>query len=403
MNKLTIRVLAIAAGAMALPAFAQEGVLYSFNPEADGNPVARLLLEKKTLFGTTQGQGSSDGTVFELKQSGNSWTESTPVTFNGDNGAYPGAGLIADSSGDLYGTTGSASTYNGGTAFELTPSGNGWTFQTIWSFGNTATHDGDYPDGDLLMDSTGAIYGTTVQGGTSNLGTVFKLTNSGGVWTESVLYNFAGGSDGQFPEAGLAMDSSGALYGTTYYGGGSGTCNVGCGTVFELTQSGGVWDETVLHAFGNGTDGQFPAYGPLLLANSGALYGTTGSGGTNDWGIAYELTPSNGKWKEKVLHNFGGGGGDGAGVGGGLIKGQSGTMFGTTELGGANDGGTVFELTNTNGSWTEGVVTSFPNFTGDGFYPVADVAIDKKSGTLYGVTKQGGADGWGSVYQIVLP
>jgi uncharacterized repeat protein (TIGR03803 family) len=403
MNRLTIRVLAIAAGAMALPAFAQESVLYSFNPEADGNPQARLLLEKKALFGTTEGQGSSDGTIFELKQSGNSWTESTLVTFNGGNGAYPEAGLIADASGNLYGTTSSASTYNGGTVFELTPSGNGWNFQTLWSFGNTATHDGDFPNCDLLMDSTGAIYGTTEQGGTSNLGTVFKLTNSGGVWTESALYNFAGGTDGQYPDAGLVMDSSGALYGTTYYGGGAASCNVGCGTVFELTQSGGVWTETVFHAFGNGTDGDYPGFGPLLLASSGALYGTTGSGDTYDWGMAYELTPSNGKWKEKILHNFGGGGGDGAGVSGGLTKGKSGAMFGTTELGGANDGGTVFALTKANGGWTESVVTNFPNSSGDGVFPVADVVLDTKSETLYGATKQGGTDGWGSVYQVVLP
>ena len=403
MNKLAISFLAIAGAALALPAIAQESVLYSFNPEADGNPEGRLLLVgKNTMFGTTEGQGDSPGTVFELKQSGNSWTESTLVTFDGTNGLYPAAGLIADANGNLYGTTSSAGTYNGGTVFELTNTNGTWNLQTLWYFGNTAIHDGDTPVCDLLMDSTGAIYGTTEDGGTSNMGTVFKLTNSGGTWTESVLYNFAGGPDGDFPVAGLAMDSSGALYGTTYYGGGSGTCNIGCGTVFELAPSGNGWTESVLHAFGNGTDGQFPGYGPLVVASSGALYGTTGSGGANDWGLVYELTPSGGKWKEKILHNFGGAG-DGAGPDSGLLKGQSGAMFGTTELGGADGGGTVYALTKANGGWTEDVVTNFPNFTGDGFYPHAGVILDKKSEMLFGTTSQGGTDGWGTVYQVAVP
>jgi uncharacterized repeat protein (TIGR03803 family) len=402
MNRLAMSFLGIGAAALAPPAMAQESLLYSFNPEVDGNPQGRLLLEKKALFGTTAGADSSDGTVFELKRAGKTWTESTLVTFNGSNGAYPAAGLIVDPSGNLYGTTGSAGTYNGGTAFELTSSKGSWNLQTLWYFGNTATHDGVAPACDLLMDSTGAIYGTTQSGGTNNLGTVFKLTQSGAVWTESVLYSFAGGSDGQEPAAGLVMDSSGALYGTTYYGGGSGTCNDGCGTAFELRQSGGVWTDTVLHAFGNGTDGQFPGYGPLVLASGGALYGTTTYGGTDDWGTVYELTPSGGKWKEKILYDFTGAA-DGATANGGLIKGKSGAMYGTTEEGGANYGGTVYVLTKANGGWTEDVVTNFPNFSGDGFFPVAGVTLDTKSDTLFGVTTQGGADGWGSVYQVVLP
>jgi uncharacterized repeat protein (TIGR03803 family) len=403
MNKLTISFLAITAAALAVPAMAQESVLYSFNPEADGNPEGRLLLVgKDTLFGTTYEQGGSPGTVFELKRSGNSWTESTLVTFDGTDGLYPAAGLIADANGNLYGTTSSDGTYNGGTVFELTNTNGTWSLQTRWYFGNTATHDGIAPTCDLLMDSTGAIYGTTEQGGTSNNGTVFKLTNSGGTWTESVLYNFAGGSDGDFPVAGLAMDSSGALYGTTYYGGGSATCNIGCGTVFELAPNGKDWTESVLHAFGNGTDGLFPGYGQLVVAPSGALYGTTGAGGTDDWGLVYELTPSGGKWKEKIIHNFGGSG-DGLGPDSGLLKGQGGAMFGTTELGGANGGGTVYALTKANGGWTEDLVTSFPNFTGDGFYPHAGVILDKKSGMLFGTTSQGGTDGWGAVYQVAVP
>lgn len=271
MNKITISLLAVAAAALALPAVAQESVLYSFNPAGDGNPESRLLLGNKALFGTTAGHGSSDGTVFELRKSGSPWTVSTVLTFDGSNGAYPEAGLIADTSGNLYGTTSSAGTYNGGTVFELTKSNGGWNAQTLWYFGNTATDDGVGPACDLLMDSTGAMYGTTERGGTYNSGTVFELTQSNGVWTDTVLYSFAGGNDGQLPAAGLVMDSSGALYGTTLEGGGSN----GDGTVFKLTPSGNGWTEAVLHAFTGQPDGQTPAYGPLLLSSSGALYGTT--------------------------------------------------------------------------------------------------------------------------------
>lgn len=402
MNKLTISLLAFVACLVALPAAAQESVLYSFNPEVDGNPQGRLLLQKGTLFGTTEGQAGSAGTVFELKQSGGTWTESTLVTFDGSNGAYPAAGLITDSSGNLYGTSSSAGTYNGGTIFELTKSKGVWNQQTLWDFGNTQIKDGVSPLCDLLMDSTGAIYGTTEQGGTKNMGTVFKLTNSDGTWAETILYNFTGSTDGEFPAAGLAMDSSGALYGTTYYGGGSATCNSGCGTVFQLNQSGGVWAESVLHAFGNGTDGQFPSYGPLVLDPSGALYGITGSGGADDLGTVYELTPAHGtKWKEKIVHDFAGST-DGYGPTG-LIAGKSGTMYGTTLLGGTNDGGTVYALTKSGNGWTKSVVYAFDGYTGDGFFPEGGAILDKKSGLLYGVTSQGGTGGWGSVYQVATP
>ncbi len=401
MHRLTALLFGTAALAFAMPAAAaQESVIYSFQPAADGNPNARLLLQKNTLFGTTAGDGGSLGTVFALKGSGSAWKDSTLVAFDGSNGAYPQTGLIADSNGNLYGTTSSSGTYNGGTLFELTKANGIWTLQTLWYFGNTA--DGVSPIGDLLMDQSGAIYGTTEHGGAHNLGTVFKLTQSGGVWTESVLYSFAGGTDGELPEAGLVMDKAGALYGTTYYGGDSSTCNGGCGTAFKLTQSGGVWTDSVLHAFGNGTDGRFPSFGPLVLASGGALYGTTVYGGTNDWGVVFELTQAGGKWKEKIVHAFGGAQ-DGEGPAATLVEGASGTLYGTTVLGGANGGGTVYVLTKSNGGWTESVVTNFPNSTGDGFFPHANVAFDQKSGTLYGTTVQGGSGGFGTVYQIVAP
>jgi len=224
------------------------------------------------------------------------------------------------------------------------------------------------------------------------------MTNSGGVWTETVLYSFAGGNDAQNPSAGLVMDSSGALYGTTIYVGGTN----GVGTVFELKPSGDSWTETVLHSFTGQPDGQKPGYGPLLLASSGALYGTTAYGGSYDWGTVFDLTKSGGKWKEKILYNFTGGA-DGAHASGGIINGASGALFGSTALGGTYYGGTVYELSKVGGGWKEGVVYNFPGDSGDGFFPQGSVIFDKKSATLYGTTTQGGTDGWGTVYQDMMP
>lgn len=384
---------AVSALALVLPAKATESVVYSFNSAKDGEPFGRLLLQKNALFGTTQGVSASYGTVFELKQSRTSWKKTTLFAFDYSDGAFPDAGVIADSNGALYGTTSTGGLDNGGTVFMLSSSGGKWSEQTLWNFGNTG--DGDGPACDLVMDSTGALYGTTQSGGTSNYGTVFKLYKSGGVWTETVLYSFAGSNDGQDPYAGLVMDGSDALYGTTYAGGPNGE-----GVVFELKQSGGVWTETVLHSFGGGSDGQKPGDGPLAQDAKGALYGTTQYGGANDWGIVFELVPSGMKWKEKVIYSFTDGSDGGVPLGG-LLMDKSGTLHGTTDVGGANYYGTAFEMTQSGGTWTETVLSNFPNYSGDGFYPLAGVVEDKKSATLYGTTDSGGANGWGTIYEIV--
>jgi uncharacterized repeat protein (TIGR03803 family) len=378
---------------LALPAMAGETLLYSFNSQATGEPHGRPLFEKKSLFGTTEGGSGSYGMVFELHQSGSSWKKTTLFKFNYGNGAYPQAGLIQDSSGALFGTTSTGGAYNGGTVFMLSKSGGGWSETTIWNFGNTG--DGAGPACDLVMDSAGAFYGTTQAGGANDDGAVFKLSNSGGVWTETVLYSFAGGTDGIDPYAGVAMDKSGALYGTTYAGGAAGE-----GTVFALSQSGGVWTETVLHSFGAGSDGQKPGDGPIAINTRGDLYGTTQYGGKNDWGIVFELSPSGTNWKEKLLYNFADGNDGGVPVGG-LLLDKAGVLYGTAALGGMNNSGTMFALTGSGGTWSETVLSNFPNHRGDGFNPIAGVIEDTKTGTYYGTTTAGGANGWGTVYAVV--
>jgi uncharacterized repeat protein (TIGR03803 family) len=216
-------------------------------------------------------------------------------------------------------------------------------YKTLYQF--TDGKDGGQPSAALTFDHEGNLYGTTCCGGDSSQGdgTVFKLTRSGQSWTESVLYSFSGGTDGADPEASVIFDADGNLYGTTTNGGNS-NCAFGCGVVFELTpNSGGGWTEQVLHRFaGDGRDGAVPTAG-LIFDSSGNLYGTTSRGGAQDEGTIFQLTPHPGKaWEEKVLYDFV----DGS-VGGstsGLILDAKGNLYGTRQFGGTHNLGTVFKL-----------------------------------------------------------
>ena len=230
--------------------------LYPFSGPPDGkNSVAALIADASgALYGTTEtggsgtGCGGGCGTVFKLTpppKTGGPWIESVLYSFtNSPDGALPQASLIADASGALYGTTTSGGTgcSSGacGTVFKLTPppkTGGPWTENVLYSF--TGGSDGGIPLGSLFADASGALYGTTEVGGSGGGGTVFKLTPPtppATTWTVSVLYSFAGGSDGANPQAGVIADTSGALYSTTLQGGVSGGCaGRGCGTVFKLT------------------------------------------------------------------------------------------------------------------------------------------------------------------------
>jgi uncharacterized repeat protein (TIGR03803 family) len=210
-----------------------------------------------------------------------------------DDGSTPVAGLIFDAAGNLYSTTSGGGTYGPGTVFELTPAG---TETVLYSFG--AFGDGVSPYAGLIFDAAGNLYGTTYGGGAyqcslgAGCGTVFELSPNGtGGWTETVLHSFGNGTDGAIPSAGLIFDAAGNLYGTTAYGGDYGGYN-GDGTVFELSPNGsGGWTETVLHNFHyNGTDGVSP-YAGLIFDAAGNLYGTTREGGTSSYGTVFEITP----------------------------------------------------------------------------------------------------------------
>jgi uncharacterized repeat protein (TIGR03803 family) len=248
--------------------------------------------------------------------------------------------------------------------------------------------DGAYPIGQLVFDPSGDIYGTTfdyLQFG--SLGTVFELTPSGGGWTKSNVHRFDG-SDGQYPTAGLIFDQSGNLYGTTYYGG-----THGYGAVYQLTPSGSGWTENLLYSFQNGNDGADVAAG-LTFDNSGNLYGATSAGGSGGGGTVFELTSSGGHWTPNVIYSFAGSGGPASS----LVMDTAGNLYGTTVQDGAYRAGNVFKLTSSGGGWT---YTDLYDFTGgsDGANPFGGVTLDA-NGNLYGTTESGGANGAGVIWEI---
>lgn len=249
-----------------------ETVLYSFTGGSDGaNPESTLVMDKAgNLYGTAAfgGTGCCNGTVFKLAPNG---TETTLYQFTGGtDGGEPGAGVILDKAGNLYGTTTAGGLTSNcypigcGTVFKVTPGG---TESVLYTF--TGGNDGGQPAAALIKDKAGNFYGTTTIGGATGNGVVFKLAPDG---TETVLYAFQGGSDGSWPYAALKLDKAGNLFGTTYYGGAS-----GCGTVYEISPSG---TETILYTFQCGSDGASPASNLTLYR--GHLYGTTANGGLND-------------------------------------------------------------------------------------------------------------------------
>lgn len=262
-----------------------ETVIYAFGYNDGFFPMAGLAIDNHgALYGTT----TQGGNVFQLVHTGVSgWHENTLYTVG-----YSLAALVLDNEGNLYGTTTTGGSFDRGSVFELSHSSSGWTESVLYSFNGA---DGWSPASSLIFDQEGNLYGTTEQGGVYNAGIVFQLTpGSGGVWTETVLHNFIGvNGDGAFPASNLIFDSSGNLYGTTVVGGinGGGCGGLGCGIAFELMpSSGGHWKERVLRRFTGGLDGGQP-YAGFVLHSAGNLYATTSRGGAADQGTVFEITP----------------------------------------------------------------------------------------------------------------
>jgi uncharacterized repeat protein (TIGR03803 family) len=257
-------------------------VVHSFSESTtDGGAPTGLTMDGKgNLYGTTEYGGPANvGTVFRISSTGR---ETVLYSFTGSNTSTDGAiptGVILDATGNLYGTTVSGGLGNAGTVFKVDTYGRE-TVLYRFTGGNGST-DGKNPMAGLVMDSAANLYGTTDIGGTANTGTIFKIDPSG---KETVLHSFAGSTDGSYPQAALALDGAGNLYGGTSLGG-----TYGLGTVFKYSTSG---VESVLHSF-SGADGQYPA-GPLALRSTATgvvIYGTTQQGGTYGWGAVYDIVP----------------------------------------------------------------------------------------------------------------
>ncbi|HTT82406.1 MAG TPA: choice-of-anchor tandem repeat GloVer-containing protein [Rhizomicrobium sp.] len=311
-----------------------ESVLHSFDGTDGNEPSAAPIMDGAgNLYGTTfVGGANGAGAVFKLTPGG---TESVLYAFTGGtDGQFLQAGVIEDSAGNLYGTALLGGAYDHGDVYRLAPDG---TLTVLYSF--TGGNDGAEPEGSLVEDSSGNLYGTTSHGGADNDGTVFRLAADG---TETVLHSFSGGSsDGSEPFAGLIIDSAGNLYGTTFQGG-----SHNMGTVFKVAADGA---ETMLYALQGGNDGASPEAN-LVEDGKGNLYGTaslgggTGCGGSG-CGTVFEIT---GRGSEKVLHRFAGAK-DGAEPASGLVLNQQGLLYGTASFGGGagcggSGCGTVFRL-----------------------------------------------------------
>jgi uncharacterized repeat protein (TIGR03803 family) len=304
-----------------------ETLLYTFTGKpTDGSlPMASLLRDPAgNLYGTTFYGGASDfGTAFKLDANG---VETILHTFSGGtDGANPGAGLVRDGGGNLYGTTFYGGEFGFGTVYKLDRNG---VETVLHSFTGSPT-DGQEPTAGLIGDGAGNFYGTTITGGVFNFGTVYKINATG---KETVLYSFTGEPDAKFPWAGLVRDAAGNLYGTTLYGGAS-----DLGTVYKLDTSG---TEAVVHSFTGHPDGRLP-YARLLPDLAGNLYGTASQGGASRYGTAFKLDTVG---KFTVLHSFAFGATDGTTPMGGLIRDPAGNLYGTTLQGGAFGVGTVFKL-----------------------------------------------------------
>ena len=369
-------------------------VIHDFTGGGDGaRPFAGVTIDASGhLYGT-----NTEGAVFTMRRQGPDWIF-TPLSETGSFG-----GVIRDAGGSLYGTTAGYC----GTVFKLTPSPTApvslnapWTKSVLHRF--TGGNDGCWPLDTLVFDQAGNLYGTSSLGGSGDgvslSGVVFKLTPSNEGWTETVLYTFTGGNDGNSPIAGVVFDKAGKLYGTTSTGG-----PYNCGAVFQLTRSGSGWRATVLHTFMGNGDGCNPIAG-VTLDEVGNVYGATSRGddGHTAGGTVFELSPQGGGWKYSLIWTFYHGGSGfcniaSAGPAGTLTLDNSGNLYGTTQEDGAYGQGNVFKLARSNGAWT---YTSLHDFAGiDGWGSCGAVAFDA-SGHMYGTANFGGSNFDGVVWEI---
>ncbi|HTS07739.1 MAG TPA: choice-of-anchor tandem repeat GloVer-containing protein [Candidatus Eisenbacteria bacterium] len=335
-------------------------------------------------------------------------------SFDYTDGTNPHGAVFIYPAGYFLGTTSQDGPTGAGTVYQLSPNGiGGWGYEVAYNFCSVpGCSDGISPQSGLIIDSAGNLYGTTSMGGdSSNLncghgcGVVYELTTNGGVWTETVLYAFSGGSDGATPISSLAMDSAGNIYGTTSAGGVSSIyCAQGCGVLFTLRRgSDGTWTQKVLHAFCSVSgciDGAIP--NGVAVDAAGNLYCTTAEAGRYGGGTLLQVTArAKGGWTGKLLHSFGKGS-DGVSPNPGLAFDALGDVYGTTNRGGSQNSGIAFEMTlDSNHQWIEKNLHTFCSALNctEGGVPLAGLTIDSR-GRLFGSTSIGGTGQLGTLYML---
>jgi uncharacterized repeat protein (TIGR03803 family) len=329
-------------------------VLYRFQGGDDGgDPRAPLVTRPDGYFySTTTGGGGSGcngygcGTAFRIKPG--TWTEEVLLGFSSyQKGWYPQGKIAFDRKGNLYGLTVSAGTDADGVAFELTPNVAGKWKETI------LYDNAGLPYAGVIIDHLGNVYGTTDANGMYHEGSVFELSHGKRGWQYTDIYSFqdpCGTFCGGTQPGDLTADENGNFFGFAALAGLAGCGNgYGCGTVFEMTENEGTWQENTLYQFRDSADGWGPGYGAPTFDRAGNLYGATQAGGKHGFGTVFKLSPVKGGWKKTTLYSFPGGAG-GAEPIGGLVVGRQGNIFGTTYIGGVQHCkgqgcGIVFEIT----------------------------------------------------------
>ena len=369
-----------------------ERVLYQFKSPQDGQFLLNgvLLLHGKIYGVTYQGGSAGWGTVFELTHNKTGWSKKTLYNFTrGKDGGLPITEVTADKAGNLYGTTSEGGSPKAcqrlvtdcGTVFMLTHRSDGWKETVIHDFNGK---DGAYPEGNLVWDDAGNLYGTAAGGKSCGVecgdGIVFKLSRSGTGWKFTIIHRFTGGADGAGPGY-LVRGSDGRFYGVTGAGG-----THGYGTLFHLSPSGSRWSLTTLYSFTGGADGIGPS--GQLLYSGGVFYGAMTDYGFG-CGVVYRVALSSGVWQESVLYTFTNGA-DGCDPFGGVAMDNGSNLYGTAQGGQPGGGaGVIFKLTNSGGTWTES--TAFDFNGADGSSPYSGLVWDD-AGNLYGTTYYAGEE-----------
>ena len=388
----------------------QESVLYSFGGLDGAGPLFGVVGDGAgDLFGSAIFGGSiGHGAIFELTPGGSGYLESLTYNFHGTTDGEKPNGIVRDATGRFFGFTAIGGGGSGGTVFKLDPSNSGYRFTLLYSFGPSFNQRG--PLGPPVIGKLGAVYGVT------QTGVVFKLTPAGQNYTYSVVYTLPAGN---YPQAPLAMDAQGTIYGTTYVGGNPNGCSGGCGEVFKITQTRTGYRVAVIYRFQDRADG-FAPFGQLAIDDAtGVVYGTTqygGKGRNNLCGTVFKLTPTSHGYVHEILYSFNGP--DGCLPEGRVLIGKGGDLFGTVAIGGRGCGGigcgVVYELIPSGGGYLH---INLYDFLGpsdgafDGAEPQFTALVQDASGAIYGTTRSGGskvgcydggpAKGCGVVFKIV--